>query len=73
MVLNGFIDTIKALGNLPMDEIEKLLAISKLKTIQKGELFIRAGDIPKQLGFNLKGLFRYFYTDNDWNDFVILG
>jgi hypothetical protein len=52
-----FKQTLRALGPLPDDQMDQLMYIAHLTHIGKGEHFLRAGDIPKQIGFNLKGLY----------------
>lgn len=71
--MNSFIKfqiAIKEFANISDELIEKLYAICDEQVIKKGELFIRAGDIPKYIGFNLEGLFRLYYIDEDGNDFT---
>ena len=66
----SFIDAIKSLTNIPIKYIEELEHLCKSKQIKKGEYFIRAGEVPEKFGFNLNGLFRYFYIDNNGNEFT---
>ncbi len=61
---------IKELANIPDEMIEKLYAICNEQDIKKGEFFIRAGSVPEHMGFNLEGLFRLYYLDEDGNDFT---
>lgn len=61
---------INQLANIPDEMIEKLYAICNEQVIKKGEFFIRAGDVPEHMGFNLDGLFRLYYLDEDGNDFT---
>lgn len=71
--MNSFIKfqmAIKEFANIPDELIEKLYAICDEQVIKKGELFIRAGVVPKHMGFNLEGLFRLYYVDEDGNDFT---
>jgi CRP-like cAMP-binding protein len=49
-------------------ETEQLRKMFFLKMIKKGECFLKAGDHVKYLGFNNKGIFRYFYIDYEGND-----
>lgn len=60
----------KQLADIPDELIEKLYAICDVQIVKKGELFIQAGDIPKYMGFNLDGLFRLYYIDEDGNDYT---
>jgi CRP-like cAMP-binding protein len=65
-----FIQIIKAVVNVPVEQEAELLKICKIKQLQKGEHFIHAGDRPYKFAFNLQGLFRYYYLDNKGNDFT---
>lgn len=51
---------------LPMD----LLGICELSKLEKGSQFIRAGDRSRTVGFNLNGIFRYYYLAEDGTDFT---
>ncbi|WP_207425154.1 Crp/Fnr family transcriptional regulator [Pedobacter sp. SYSU D00535] len=51
-------------------EAVQLLAISKVRSYNRGERFVVAGEIPRQMGFVVKGLFRYVYLDRDGNEFT---
>jgi len=66
----SFINTVKSIADIPIKRIEELERLCKSKLIKKGENFIFAGEVPEKFGFNLKGLFRYFYIDNDGNDYT---
>lgn len=61
---------IKELADIPEELIDKLYAICHEQIIKKGELFVRAGDVPMNMGFNLEGLFRLYYLDEEGNDFT---
>jgi CRP-like cAMP-binding protein len=61
---------IKELWNVPDEFIQQLYSISTERVIRKGEFFIRAGDMSKYMGFNLDGLFRLYYIDEEGNDFT---
>ncbi len=61
---------VKELANIPDELIEKLYSICDEQIIKKGEFFIRAGDVPKHMGFNLEGLLRLYYVDENGNDFT---
>jgi len=66
----SFRNAICSIVAIPDEELQKTLAISKLKNIAKGECFIREGEIPRHLGFVVKGLFRYYYLDLKGNEFT---
>ncbi len=63
-------NAIKELADTPDELIEKLYAICDEQVIKKGEAFIQAGDVPMHMGFNLEGLFRLNYVDEEGNDFT---
>ncbi|MDR8389721.1 Crp/Fnr family transcriptional regulator [Aliifodinibius sp. S!AR15-10] len=46
------------------------MEISSVKTLNKGELFIREGEVPREFGFVSIGLFRYYYVDEKGNHFT---
>ncbi len=49
---------------MPSERVDELLLIGKIKTIEKGEYFIREGYTPRKLAFVNAGLFRYVYINN---------
>lgn len=51
-------------------EVTALFGISKPVSLAKGERFIEAGQIPRYMGFVVKGLFRYVYLDDEGNEFT---
>ena len=51
-------------------EVSALLSISKLITLAKGDRFIEAGQVPRCMGFVVKGLFRYVYLDREGKEFT---
>lgn len=66
-------DNIKTVLNhlaLPEKELQELLNISEPKIIQKGDCFIREGQVPKKMALVIKGLFRYVYTHSNGNEFT---
>jgi CRP-like cAMP-binding protein len=56
--------------NIPEDELDKFLSISKTNSFHKGEYFIRAGEMPTKMGFVIKGLFRYVYISDEGKEFT---
>lgn len=60
--------SINYLSNTPDQLIDNLFNICSLKRIIKGQHFIYAGDIPEYMGFNLNGIFRLYYIDNEGNE-----
>ena len=58
-----FRHTIKTLSPVPDDQLDRLVRIAKLKEYSRGDYFLRADTTPTSFGFNLEGLFRYYYLD----------
>jgi CRP-like cAMP-binding protein len=54
--------------DVPRDELLKLFALKKKMILKKNEYFLKAGDVPKRIGFNASGLLRLFYTDSSGKD-----
>jgi CRP-like cAMP-binding protein len=50
------------------DEIKNLLEIGVYKTFKKGDFFIKEGEVSKNLGFIVSGIFRSFYYTNVGKD-----
>lgn len=63
-------ETIRFIADIPDELVDQLIRITDLVHVKKGDLFVREGEIPLYVGFNLKGIFRLFYIDNDGNEFT---
>ncbi len=50
---------------LPHNYAEAILSIGKIRDLAVGEYFIRAGEIPKKMGFVKTGIFRYVYINQE--------
>lgn len=62
---------INALAQLfPEERLKELLAISKVVALHPTDLFIRAGQTPQKFAIVLNGLFRYYYLDENGNEFT---
>ncbi|ABG59520.1 Crp/Fnr family transcriptional regulator [Cytophaga hutchinsonii] len=61
---------IKKIIDLPAAEEKKLLAITRVYKVPKGDFYIQIGQIPKKFAFVAKGLFRYVYIDSKGNEFT---
>jgi CRP-like cAMP-binding protein len=66
--LDFFKRSILAMSNLPDELIERLISISRPVHYKKGQFFLMAGDVPEYVGFNLNGVFRLYYVDENGND-----
>jgi CRP-like cAMP-binding protein len=52
------------------EEIENFLQQTSQRTLQKGEYFIREGQICKEVAFVFGGNFRSYYTSNGGEEFT---
>ncbi|WP_432664741.1 Crp/Fnr family transcriptional regulator [Wukongibacter baidiensis] len=50
--------------------IDEFYSLTTYKKVKKGDHFLRAGEIPDSLAYNISGLFRLYYVDRDGNDFT---
>jgi len=57
-------------AGIPQEELDKLLKRLKSVTIKKDEYFLRAGEIPQRIGFNVSGLLRLFYIESNGTEFI---
>jgi CRP-like cAMP-binding protein len=69
-MIDRFIQTLKFIVDLPPAEESEMRAVCSIKNLEKGEHFIRAGEIPSKMAFNLQGLLRYYYLDKKGNDYT---
>lgn len=53
---------------VPEKEKEEIIRIFNLRKLKKKDLFIREGDIPDCIAFNVSGLLRCYYVDSNGND-----
>ncbi len=60
--------TIRFLSDIPDELIDNLYDICRHVHIKKGQRFIEAGEVPASMGFNLNGIFRLYYIDDEGND-----
>lgn len=60
-----FIHVLRTLANVPTEQAERLVKVARPARLQKGEAFIREGEIPRHFAFVNKGLFRYFYLSEE--------
>ncbi|MDI6401768.1 Crp/Fnr family transcriptional regulator [Balneolaceae bacterium ANBcel3] len=58
------------LADIPAEEAARLYEIGKKKSVKKGELFIRSGEVPGKFAFVHSGLFRYLYTNEEGKQFT---
>lgn len=67
---NRLIQAIRDIVDLPDEQELSMDRISKPVFLNKGDHFIRAGEVPRKLGFVNQGLFRYYYTDEKGKEFT---
>ncbi len=60
--------SILTLSDLPIELIDRLFSVCRPMQYKKGQFFLMAGDVPEYIGFNLNGIFRLYYIDDDGND-----
>lgn len=65
-----FAETLKSTASIPDEEIEWIFSISKVAHFEKGQHFIRAGQIPVKFAFLARGLFRYYYLNDSGHEFT---
>lgn len=66
----AIIELLQKIIKLPDTEAEKFVAIANERRMDKGEFFIREGQLPKKIAFVSKGLFRYFYIDSNGTEYT---
>lgn len=67
---SGFIALIKTITDLPPEQEENFNALLSIKHINRGEFFVKAGRISRNIAFVKQGLFRYFYTTEEGVEFT---
>jgi len=68
--INKVADKLNIKNTVPKEELTKFCARSKKITIKKDEYFLRAGEIPERIGFNLGGLLRLYYINENGTEVV---
>jgi CRP-like cAMP-binding protein len=63
-------DSMNFAVGIPQEEQDKLLKCLNSITIKKDEYFLRAGEIPQRIGFNVSGLMRLYYIESDGTEFI---
>jgi CRP-like cAMP-binding protein len=57
-------------ADIPREEKNRVLKYVHPVTIKKDGYFLRAGEVPRRIGFNLSGLMRLFYIDSDGKEII---
>lgn len=57
---------------IQLTESEATLAVRlfQIHTLNRGEFFVREGDVPQTIGFVISGILRLYYIDPDGNEFT---
>jgi CRP-like cAMP-binding protein len=61
--LSHLVDEMNFLGDIPEEELRKALKYTRAITVKKDDYFLRAGEVPRQIGYLKSGLMRLFYID----------
>lgn len=67
---SDFIEFIKKVADVPIEQEHKFSALVTKTKVQKGETYIRAGRFPTSIAYIKNGLFRYFYLSNKGEEFT---
>jgi CRP-like cAMP-binding protein len=62
--LQQLADSMNFPTDIPREELRKLFKHKKIVYLKKDEFFLKAGEIPDRLGYNISGLLRLFYLDD---------
>jgi len=54
--------------DLPQEELERAKELVSTVRVAKGDFFLRAGEVPRRIGFNLEGLLRFYYLDREGSE-----
>lgn len=66
----SFINFIKKRVDISKEQEEKFSALLSTKDIKKNEDFISEGEFPKTIAYVKKGLFRYYYSNEEGDEFT---
>lgn len=64
------IAVIRSLTHLPENEAAQAATLFQTKTLKRGEFFVRAGEMPRTIGFLISGILRLYYVDRAGNEFT---
>jgi len=63
-------NVVQTLVEIPADELTNFTRIFQPRTIRTGELLIRAGEVPTEIGFVVSGIFRLYYVNAAGSEFT---
>lgn len=61
---------LQSLVTLPEDEAIKAAQLFQVCSLKRGEFFVRAGDVPKNIGVIISGILRLYYIDCNGNEYT---
>lgn len=61
-------DSMNFAEGIPPEEARKLLERKREKTLKADEFFLRAGEVPRYIGYVASGLLRLYYIDAEGKD-----
>jgi CRP-like cAMP-binding protein len=67
-VINKIGENAQFFKEIPKEELYALISRSKTMIVDKGDYFLKEGDIPRKIGFVRSGLLRLYYIDNSGKD-----
>lgn len=67
---SSFLNHIKGHTDIPEEQEKQFFSLVKVKKIQAGECFVKAGEFSRSVGFVVEGLFRYFYSNEKGGEFT---
>lgn len=68
MTSESSIDYLLQFGSLNKQQIDLIQSSLTTKTYKAGDYFLRAGQVSKEIGFILNGIFRVCYYDSEGNE-----
>lgn len=63
--LQELTDSMNFSAEIPREELRKFLKLKRVIRLKKDEFFLRADEIPERLGYNVSGLLRLYYIDEE--------
>lgn len=64
------LETLNRIYPLPESETSRLVQRLQTKTLKKGDYFVKAGQVPLQVGYLVSGLIRYYYVGRGGKEFI---
>ena len=61
---------LRSLIQLTESEATQSVRLFQIHTLNRGEFFVRAGDVPQTIGFVISGILRLYYIDPNGNEFT---